>query len=161
MTGTNRAADSTPRTLGKLAAGPRGGRPRRLGSGARMSRMLMPVAIDHRPIAEVVLQPMPRLGDPQAVHPDMPQPPRGTHLRERPPRRPVRALVTERDQLLVRLVGTDLPLRRLDPFLDLGQKRVGDPTPIRRLRNRTPRVPGGNMPGHGVVRAAGEFGRRA
>ena len=54
-------------------------------------------------------------------------------------------------------VGADLALGRLDPFLDLGQERIGDPAPVDRFRDRPARVPGSDMPGHRVVRAAGKF----
>ena len=54
-------------------------------------------------------------------------------------------------------VGADLALGGLDPFLDLGHERIGHPPTVDRFGDRLTRIPGGDMPGHRVVRAAGEL----
>jgi len=75
----------------------------------------------------------------------------GADLRDRPPRRPFRPLVAEREQLVVGLVGADLAVGLLDPFLDLGQERVRDPAPVSGLGDRLARVAGRDVPGDRVV----------
>jgi len=77
--------------------------------------------VDDRPVAVVVLQPHPRLGDPGPVHPHMPCPIGLLDLRDRTAGRPLRTGVPQREQLLVGHIGTNLALGPFDPLLDLGQ----------------------------------------
>lgn len=91
------------------------------------------------------------------MHPDVAQPPGGADLRDSTAGRALRTLVAEGQEFLVGFVGPDLALGGLDPFLDLGQERIGDPAPIDRFRDRLARVAGSDVPGDRVVRAAGEF----
>ncbi|MCZ2404077.1 hypothetical protein IV498_13025 [Paenarthrobacter sp. Z7-10] len=49
------------------------------------------------------------------------------------------------------LVSTDPALGYLDPFLDLGQVRVRDPTPEHRFSDGLPSIAGCYVAGHRVV----------
>jgi hypothetical protein len=66
---------------------------------------------DPGPVAEVVLQPHPRLGDPRPVNAGVAQPPPGLHLGDRPAGGPFRTRVAQGEELFVGLVGTDPALR--------------------------------------------------
>lgn len=55
---------------------------------------------------------------------------------------------------------SDLP-RRLDPFLGLGHERNRDPAPAIGRGDRFARIVGRDVPGNGVLRAAGRLGRTA
>jgi hypothetical protein len=66
-------------------------------------------SIDDRSIAEIVLQPQPRLGDPRPVHPRMAQAPLGFHLSDSPPGGALTTGISQILQPLMCLVGPDLP----------------------------------------------------
>ena len=111
-------------------------------------------------VAEVVLQPHPRLGDPRPMHPGMSQPVRRLHPGDRPPGRPVRPAIAERQQLLVGLVGANPALRRLHPLLDLVQERIRDLRPAGQVPDRPARIPCGDMRRDRVMRTPHQHRRR-
>ena len=128
---------------------PRPGQPR------HEQRRLHPV--DERAVAEVVLQPHPRLGHPRPVHPHPTQAVVTLHRGDRAPGRALRAGVPERDQLVVRDVGAQPTLGALDPLLELGQELIDQLRPRRGpVRQRTG-LTGRDVPADGVVRDPGQL----
>ena len=75
--------------------------------------------IDDRPIAIIELRPQPRLRRPRSRDPSMLTPPPTLGLSDPPPRRPRRPEVPERDQLAVRDIPPNLPVRARDELVDL------------------------------------------
>jgi hypothetical protein len=118
-------------------------------------------ALDAGPVAEIVLQPVPRLRDPRPVDAGMAQPVGGLDLRNGPAGGPLRTGVAQPEELFMGLIRADPALGLLDPFLDPRQIGIGDPAPGRRLGQRTAGVAGRDVPGHGVVGTAGQLGRRS
>ncbi|VRM34038.1 Uncharacterised protein [Streptococcus pneumoniae] len=114
--------------------------------------------VDRRPIAEVVLQPCARLGDPGPVHPALPGPPGGLHLGHRPPGGALRAGVAHCGELGVHDIGADPARGGLDPFLDLGQPDIGDLRAAGSGSRGLAGVAGPHQPGHGVMGATGQLG---
>lgn len=91
--------------------------------------------------------------------PRMAEPAGGADLRDRVPCRPLRTLITEREQLVVGSIAKDIEESLLNPFLDLGQVRVRISTPVAGLCVGLARVSGCDVPGDGMVRTAGRLGR--
>ena len=110
-----------------------------------------------RTVTEVVLGPHARLGHPRPVHPHLASPVVLLHLRDRPPRRALRTLVAQRQQLAVCDVRADLAPRALDPLLNLGQERVDQLRPRRSLLDHPAGITLFHIPGHRVVRAPGQL----
>jgi hypothetical protein len=128
-------------------------RPRQPGTKQRR-----PHPVDERAVPEVVLQPHPRLGHPRPVHPDPTQPVVPAHRGDRTTGGPLRTRIAEREQLLVRLVGADLPRRVLHPLLDLGQILI-DQLRTSRSNTRAPAgVAGCDMRSHRVVGTPRQLG---
>ena len=110
-----------------------------------------------RAVAEVVLHPHPRLGQPRPVHPGPPGPPVGPHLGHRPPGRARRPLIAQVDQLAVGDVGAQPAPGALHPLLQLGQERVDEHRPAHRLRGQPALLAGRDVAGHRVMGAVGQF----
>ena len=80
---------------------------------------------DLRPVAVVPLHPQPRLRDPRPRPPPVLATPPPLGLRDPPARRPLRPQVADRDQLPVRGISPDLPVRAVDQLIDLlGEQRL-------------------------------------
>lgn len=81
--------------------------------------------------------------------------------RHRAPRRPLRARIPHRGDVLVRHMGADLPLRLLNELFQLRKEGIDHPRPARwRSRHRPPPLALGDIPCDGVMGAATPVRRR-
>jgi len=115
---------------------PRPGKPR-----AEQVRL---ATVHPRPVAPVELQPQPRLSHPRSIRAPPTRPPCCLRRPHRPPGGAFRPRKSHRHKAFVHSVCPDLPLRRVDQLLHLGQERVDQ------LRSRSPR-PHERIPATGIT----------
>lgn len=117
-------------------------------------------ALDHRPVAEVVLNPEPRLGHPRPVDPAQTGPELGFRLGHRAAGGAFPTGETHRGDPLVDHVRADTALRADHQLLDLRQIIVDRASPVTALVRMLTGRPHLHITGHRVVVAPGQLGRR-
>lgn len=106
------------------------------------------------------LQPYPRLGNPRPVSPPVPGPPRVFGLGDRPPGRPLRAVIAHRGQPAVHHIRADLPAAAVHQLLHLAGELIDAARPPQAGSRISPGLPQCYVPQHGLTVRAGQLRRR-